>query len=108
MLKNMKKNSIFILDDLNEKEINNEKIQAMFKSGRHNNLSIVILSKDYYELPKRTIRAKGKIYQIFKPNNYRDVRNLYQDQASIGTTLIEIKYSTITCWKRNINLLQLI
>ena len=32
-------NSIIILDDLNEKEINNEKIQAMFKRGRHNNLS---------------------------------------------------------------------
>ena len=33
-------NSIIILDDLNEKEINNEKIQPMFKRGRHNNLSI--------------------------------------------------------------------
>ena len=30
------KNSIFILDDLNEKETNNDKIQAMFKRGRHN------------------------------------------------------------------------
>ena len=29
-------NSIIILDDLNEKEINNDKIQAMFKRGRHN------------------------------------------------------------------------
>ena len=34
-------NSIIILDDLNEKEINNEKIQAMFERGRHNNLSIL-------------------------------------------------------------------
>ena len=33
------KNSFFILDDLNEKKINNDKIQAMFKRGRHNNLS---------------------------------------------------------------------
>ena len=39
-------NSIFILDDLNEKEINNEKVQAMFKRGRHNNLSIFIISQD--------------------------------------------------------------
>ena len=37
-------NSIIILDDLNEKEINNDKIQAMFKRGRHNNLSIFIIS----------------------------------------------------------------
>ena len=34
-------NSIIILDDLNEKEINNDKIQAMFKRGRNNNLSIL-------------------------------------------------------------------
>ena len=53
--------SIIILDDLNEKEINNDKIQAMFKRSRHNNLSIFIISQDYYELPKKTIRANGNI-----------------------------------------------
>ena len=40
-------NSIFILDDLSEKEINNDKIQAMFKRGRHNNFSIFIIGQDY-------------------------------------------------------------
>ena len=39
-------NFIIILDDLNGKEINNYKIQAMFKRGRHNNLSIFIISQD--------------------------------------------------------------
>ena len=39
-------NSIIILDDLNEKEINNAKIQAMFKRGHHNNLSIFIITQD--------------------------------------------------------------
>ena len=29
-------NSIIILNDINEKEINNDKIQAMFTGGRHN------------------------------------------------------------------------
>ena len=91
-------NSIIILDDLNEKEINNEKIQAMFKRGRHNNLSIFIISQDYYELPKRTIRANGNIYHIFKPNNFRDVINLYQDKASMDMTLNEFKILTSTCW----------
>ena len=58
-------NSINMLDDLNEKKINNDKIQAMFKRGRHNNLSIFIISQDFYELPKRTIRGNGNIYHIF-------------------------------------------
>ena len=91
-------NSIIILDDLNEKEINNDKIQAMFKRGRHNNLSIFIISQDYYELPKKTIRANGNIYHIFKPNNFLDVRNIYQDKASMDMTLDEFKLLTSTCW----------
>ena len=94
-------NSIIILDDLNEKEINNDKIQAMFKRGRHNNLSIFIISQDYYELPKRTIRANGNIYHIFKPNSFRDVQNLYQDKASMDMTLNEFKLLTSICWNKN-------
>ena len=91
-------NSIFILDDLNKKEINNDKIQAMFKRGIHNNLSIFIISQDYYELPKRTIRANGNVYHIFKPSNFRDVQNLYQDKASVDMSLNEFKHLTSTCW----------
>ena len=53
--------------------MNDSRVQALFKRSRHNNLSIFIISQDYYELPKRTIRANGSIYHIFKPNNFRDV-----------------------------------
>ena len=67
---------IIILDDLNEKEMNDTRIQAMFKSSRHKNLSIFITSQEYYELPKRTIRADGNIYHILKPNKFRKVLNL--------------------------------
>ena len=102
-------NSIIILDDLNEKEINFEKIQVMFKRRRHNNLSIFIISQDYYELSKKTIRANGSIYHIFKPINFLDVRNIYQDKASMDMNLNEFKLLTSTCWnEKNINLLPLI
>ena len=72
--------SIFILDDLNQKEMDDSTVQAMFKRSRHNNLSIFIISQDYYDLSKKTIRCNGNIYHIFKPNNFRDVINLYQDK----------------------------
>ena len=93
-------NSIIILDDLNEKEINNDRIQAMFKRGRHNNLSIFIISQDYYELPKKTIRANGNVFHLFKPNNYLDVRNIYQDKASMDMNLNEFKLLTSICWNK--------
>ena len=69
----------------------------MFKRGRHNKLSIFLLSQDFYEPPKRTIRANGNIYHIFKPNNFRDVQNLYQDKASMDMILDEFNYLTNTC-----------
>ena len=89
---------IIILDHLNEKEMNDSRVQGMFKRSRHTNLSLFIISQDYYELPKKTIRANGNIYHIFKPNNFLDVRNIYQDKASIDMTLDEFKYLTSTCW----------
>ena len=70
----------------------------MFKGSRHNKLSIFIISQDYYELPKKTIRANGIIYHLFKPNNFLDVRNIYQDKASMDMTLNEFNYLTSTCW----------
>ena len=45
------------------------------------------------------IRANGNIYHISKPNNFRDVQNLYQDKASMYMTPNEFKYLTRTCWK---------
>ena len=46
-------NNINILDDLNQKEMEDPRAQAMFKRSRHNNLSIFIISQDYYELSKK-------------------------------------------------------
>ena len=85
--------------------MNDPRVQAMFKGSRHNKLSIFIISQDYYELPKRTIRAKGNIYHIFKSNIFRDVENLYQDKAAMDMTLDEYKYLTSTCWDKPYQLL---
>ena len=89
---------IIILDDLNDKELIDPRVQAMFKRSRHNNLSIFNTTQDYYELPKRTIRDNGNIYHIFKPNNFTDIEVLYQDEASMDMTLSEFKVLTSTRW----------
>ena len=70
----------------------------MFKRSRHNNLSIFIISQDYYEIPERAIRAYGNIHHIFKPNNFRDVQKHYQHKGSTDMTLSELKLLTSTCW----------
>ena len=77
--------------------MNDPRVQAIFKRSRHKNLSIFINIQDYYELPKRTIRANGTLYHIFKANNFRDVKNLYQDKPYMDMTHKEIKYLTFSC-----------
>ena len=94
-------NSIIILDDLNQKEMDDPRVQAMFKRSRHNNLSIFIISQDYYELSKRKIRCNGNMFHIFEPNNFLDVRKIYQDKASMDMTLSEFKYLTSTRWNKS-------
>ena len=92
---------IVTLDDSSEKDLNNPRIQTIFHRSRHKNLSFFMVSQNYYELPNRTIRANGNIYHIFKPNNFRHVRNLYQDKAKLDVSLKEYKHSTSTCWDKN-------
>ena len=77
------------------------RVQEMFKRSRHNNLAVFKISQHYFYLPKRTIRASGLIYHIFKPNTFRDVQSLYQDKASIDMTSNKLKYLTSTCWDKN-------
>ena len=86
-----------ILDDLNEKEINDSRVQAMFERSRHNNIPTINISQDYYELPKKSVRFTSNIYHIFKPNNFRDVQNLFQDEESTVLALDEFRYLTSTC-----------
>ena len=93
------KKSIVISDDLNQKEMDDPRVQAMFKRSRHIILSNFIIFQDYYDLSKKTMRCcNGNIYHIFRANNFRDVQNLYQDKSSMGMTINEIKLLTSTCW----------
>ena len=92
--------TVNILDELNQKKMENPRVQAMCKRSRHNILSIFILGPDYYELNKRTKRCNDNSYHIFKSNNFRDVQNLYQDKASMDMNLNEFKYLTSTCWDK--------
>ena len=56
------------------------RVQAMFKRSRHTSLFVFIISQDYYELSEKTQRCNGNIFHIIRPNNFRDVLNLYQDK----------------------------
>ena len=80
--------------------MNDQRVQALFKRERHNK-TVFINSQDYYELPKKTIRANCNIFHLFKPNNSRDVQNLFQDKASMDMIFKEFKELCSDCWRSN-------
>ena len=79
---------ILIADDLNERQMVDTRVQSMLKR------SIFIISQDYYELPKKTIRANGNIYHILKANTLRDIQNLRQDKTIMDMTPNLFKYQS--------------
>ena len=91
--------TIIILDDLNGNEMKDPRVEAIFKRGRHSNISAFIISQDYYELPKQTIRTNCNIFHLFKPHNLGDVQNLYQNKASMDMTIKEFKFLCSLCWQ---------
>ena len=79
-------------------------VKAMFKRSGHNKFSVFIISQDYDDVSKITIRANGTIYHIFKPNFFRDVQNLYQGKTSMDMTFNDSKYQLLLVEMKNINL----
>ena len=79
---------VFIVNGLNEKQINGSRVQFLFKLFSHNNLIFFKISQDYhYELSKRKIHANGNITHIFKTYKFGEVRFFYQDKTSVDMTL---------------------
>ena len=84
--------------DLGGKELNDSRVQALFKRSRHKNSTIILISQDCFDLSKRTIRANANNYHIFKPTDFRDVLSLHQDEGSRDMFLNEFKLLTSICW----------
>ena len=80
--------------------MSNLRVQELFKRPILNNISPFIISQDYYELRKKTTRANGIVYQIFKLNSYKDVQNLNHEKAIMNLTLNDFKYLISTCWNK--------
>ena len=72
----------------------------MFKRSRHNNLSTLIISQNYYELPKGTIHAIGNTNHIYKANTFKDIQSLCQDKVNTVMPIDDIKFLTSTCWNK--------
>ena len=95
--------NVIILDDLNKQQLNDEKVQMLFKRGRHNNLSIFVITHGFYELPKDTIRENSSIIHHFITNNFANVESLHRQLSSTDMLIKEYKYFINTVWEEDYN-----
>ena len=94
--------NVIILDDLNKQQLNDEKVQMLFKRGRHNNLSIFVITHGFYELPKDTIRENSSLTHHFITNNC-----LHRQLSSTDILIKDFKNFCNKVWEEVFNFITL-
>ena len=76
---NAREKNLLILDDcLLEKQ---NKAEAYYTSGRHNNCDTFYISQNYFRLPRQTIRENSNLIILF-PQDQKNVSHIYSDHCS--------------------------
>ena len=97
------KNNVIILDDLSKNQLNDKKVQMLFKRGRHNFVSVFIVSQGFYELPKETIRENSNLIHHFITNNYCNVEHIHRQLCSTDMKIGEFKNFCHDTWLKDYN-----
>ena len=85
------KHSKIILDDLSKDQLNDKRIQMLFKREKHNNLSVFVITHGFYELPKDTIRENSIIIHHFITSNYSNIECIHRQLCSTDMKIHEFK-----------------
>lgn len=73
------KKNLLVLDDCYLGKQN--KAEAYYSRGRHNNCDTIFLSQNYFRLPRQTIRENCNFLILFKQDT-RNIKHIYADHCS--------------------------
>ena len=73
------KKNLLILDDCYLGKQN--KAEAYYSRGRHNNCDTIFLSQNYFRLPRQTIRENCSFHVLFKQDT-KNINHIYADHCS--------------------------
>ena len=71
--------NLLILDDVMLGPQN--KVEAYFTRGRHNNVDVIYITQSYFRLPRQTIRENANLFVLF-PQDGKNLSHIYQDLCS--------------------------
>ena len=89
---------VIIFDDLNKKQLEDERVQLLFKRDRHNKISVFVITHGFYELPKDTIRENSSIVHHFITNNFSNIECIHRQLVSTDMKIKEFKDFCNTFW----------
>ena len=73
------KKNLLILDDIMLGPQN--KVEAYFTRGRHNNIDVIYIAQSYFRLPRQTIREKGNLFMFFSQDR-KNLVHIFNDHCS--------------------------
>lgn len=89
--------NLFVFDDIMT-ERNQEKVEAFYTRGRHNNVSSIYIAQNYFKLPRQTVRSNSNLIILF-PLAEKDVDNIHRDLVSRDMDRDEFMEFLRTAWK---------
>ena len=72
--------NILVFDDIMLGPQN--KAEAYYTRGRHNNVDVFYISQSYFRLPRQTVRENANLFLFFKQDN-TNLSHIYQDHCAV-------------------------
>ena len=72
--------NLLIFDDIMLGSQN--KAEAFFTRGRHNNIDVIYIAQSYFRLPRQTVRENANFFIFFRQDN-KNLSHIYQDHCSV-------------------------
>ena len=96
---NSRKN-LLIFDDIMLGPQN--KAEAFFTRGRHNNIDVIYIAQSYFRLPRQTVRENANFFIFFRQDN-KNLSHIYQDHCSIDEAVPFEKFKNFctSVWDEN-------
>jgi hypothetical protein len=76
---------------------NQSKAEDFYTRGRHNNISSIYISQNYYKLPRQTIRSNANVLILFSLPK-KDLQHIYDDIVSRDMSWTEFQTFCNKAW----------
>ena len=75
----MRKKNVLVLDDIMLGPQN--KAEAYYTRGRHNNVDVFYIAQSYFQLPRQTVRENANLFILFK-QDMKNLVHIYNDHCA--------------------------